>query len=278
MTLTLEGHPGNLPGTPPWRTRGRAGLKGICPSVRTSERWAGRGGEDAGGGRGPCTHPALVPPDLNLHGTHHFPGPPSHPENRVGPRGLPNLGQPGPPRPSARTAFHPGALGCAALPPGAAGRRRCERQASARSRLGIPGYKCSPRPTGGLRAGILTGLDGPMPLTRGQALTLSSSRRGDAYPFAGTGTGACGPAAPAQSRRRARSPGPRPCELGTHGVSCSGHKAGAEGCVPARRERPCGSDAARLFQGLNLCFIYLTQEEIVLSHDSFLSRWRLQHF
>lgn len=117
VTLTLEGHPGNLLGTPPRRTRGRAGLKGTCPSVRTSERWAGRGGEDAGGGRGPCTHPAPVPPDLNLHGTHHFPGPPSHPENRVGPRGLPNSGQPGPPRPSARTAFHPGALGCAALPP-----------------------------------------------------------------------------------------------------------------------------------------------------------------
>lgn len=103
--MTLERHPGNLPGTPPRRTRGRAGLKGICPSVCPSARGAGQGGEDAGGGRGPCTHAAPVPPGLNLHGTHHFPGPPSHPENRVGPRGLPNSGSPALPR--AARAQHP---------------------------------------------------------------------------------------------------------------------------------------------------------------------------
>lgn len=59
----LEPHPGNLPQTPPRRTRGRAGLKGTCPSVHTSARAAG-GAEDAGGGGLGVPVPTLLQCDL----------------------------------------------------------------------------------------------------------------------------------------------------------------------------------------------------------------------
>lgn len=203
--MTLERHPGNLPGTPPWRTRGRVGLKGTCPSISPSARGAGRGGEDAGGGRGPCTHPALVPPGLNLNGLITSQAHPVTPRTGWGPEA--SLTRAARPSPTQRAHSIPStrARPCSSAP-GAAGRWRSERHGSARSRLGVPGYRRSPRLTGGLRAGIPMGLDGLT--TRGRALILGSSRRGDAYPFAGTGTGglwpgspSCGPAAPALSRR-----------------------------------------------------------------------------
>lgn len=181
----------------------------------------------------------------------------------MGPRGLPNSGSPALPR--AARAQHPiqGRSGSAA--PRAP--RKCPLKAgcSRLQTLRTPHRRPARRNTDGARrpdashAGRAAGGETP---THSRAQNRGSVARQPQLCPDGE------PEAPAHG----------PPELGIHGVSCSGREGGAEGCVPARRERPCGSDAARLFQGLNLCFIYLTREEIVLSHDSFLSRWRLQHF
>lgn len=91
------------------RQGGTQGHLSICAYVSAGGRrcrgcWRWRPG-------GPCTHPAPVRPGLNLPGTHHFPGLPSHLENRVEPKGLPDSGQPGPPLPSVRAqpSSRPGA-------------------------------------------------------------------------------------------------------------------------------------------------------------------------
>ena len=161
-------------------------------------------------------------PGLNLPGTDHFPGPPSHLENRVGPRSLPNSGQPGPPPPSARaqpSSVQVRAQLCSSAPlrsgwaaPRAPRKRPFKAGCSRLQTLPTPHRRPARR--------IPTGLDGLRPLTRGRALTLSSRRRGDAYPFAATGTRGLWPGSPSSVPMVSPKPRPRgPGELGTHRVS-----------------------------------------------------------
>lgn len=225
--------------------------------MHTSARAAG-GAEDAGGGGlGVLCTPALVRPGLDLPGTHHFPGLPSHLENRVEPKASLTQGSPALPCPAraraALVARQARRLSCAAHLPGAAGRPRREHRGSARSRLGVHGYRRSP-----LRRPARQNTDRP---------DASQAGPGPHSAAAGEPTRAQpqehGPVAwqpqlipDGEPEARFTALG----ELGTHwsvGMSCSGRTGGAEGCVPARRSG-CAAGRGSAIWGLNSRFICLT--------------------